>query len=187
MLRILKFIGGFLFDFIETIATALVIFILTYLFLFQPHQVKGSSMEPNFHDKEYLLTNKITYRFNHLQRGDVIIFKAPVNKNYDYIKRIISLPGETISLKEGKIYINSEFLDESSYLSDLDYTSSGSFLKEAAELTVPENQYFVMGDNRSHSSDSRDWGYVVKENVVGKAWVRYWPPAVAGLIPKIAW
>lgn len=187
MLKILKYIGSFLFDFIETIVTALVIFVIIYIFLFQPHQVKGNSMEVNFHDKEYLLTNKITYRFNSPQRGDVVIFKSPVNKNYDYIKRVIGLPGEVISLKQGKIYINNEVLDESNYLSDSNYTPAGAFLKDNSELTIPANQYFVMGDNRPHSSDSRDWGYINKNNIVGKAWLRYWPPSVAGLIPKIAW
>lgn len=187
MIKVFKFIGGFLFDFIETIVTSLVIFVLIYIFLFQPHQVKGSSMEPNFHDKEYLLTNKITYRINPPQRGDVVIFKAPVNKNYDYIKRVIALPGEKISLKEGKIYINDQVLDEAKYLPESLYTPSGNFLKDNTELTVPENQYFVMGDNRPYSSDSREWGYIGKNSIVGKAWVRYWPPAVAGLIPKIAW
>ena len=185
MIFFLKKLGFFLLDFIETIVTALVIFVIFYLFLFQPHQVKGKSMIPTFEDGEYLLTNKITYRFNNPQRGDIVIFKSPQNKKYDYIKRIVALPGEKISLKAGKIFINDSRLNESIYLAKDVYTKGSSFLPEEGELKVPENQYFVTGDNRPHSSDSREWGYITMENIIGKAWLRYWPPSNFGFIPKI--
>ena len=187
MIRFLRFIGLFLQDFIETIVTALVIFVIFYLFLFQPHQVKGKSMIPAFEDAEYLLTNKITYRFNNPQRGDIVIFKSPQNKKYDYIKRIIALPGEKISLKDGKIFINGSSLNESLYLPENIYTKGGNFLAEEKELEIPENQYFVVGDNRLNSSDSREWGYITMENIIGKAWLIYWPPSKFGFIPKIDW
>lgn len=98
MIYFLRKIGFFLLDFIETIVTALVIFVIFYLFLFQPHQVKGKSMFPAFENSEYLLTNKITYRFNSPQRLDIIVFKSPENKKYDYIKRIIALPDSRFGL-----------------------------------------------------------------------------------------
>ena len=97
-MKLLKAVGLFVLDFIETIVIALSVFIIVYIFLFQPHQVKGNSMLPNFYDSEYLLTNKINYRFNDPKRGDVIVFKAPQNENYDYIKRIIGLPNDKVSI-----------------------------------------------------------------------------------------
>lgn len=142
-------------------------------------------MLPNFENGEYLLTNKLTYRFNQPKRGDIIIFKAPNNEKYDYIKRIVALPGEKISLKNGKIYINDILLDESNYLPENIYTKGSHFLPEEGELVTPEEQYFVIGDNRPHSSDSREWGYIPTKNIIGKAWLRYWPPSGFGFIPTI--
>jgi len=186
VIKIISIIGAFLLDFIETIVTSLVIFIFVYLFLFQPHQVKGVSMYPNFENGENLLTNKIVYRFSKPQRGDVIIFKAPPKQNYDYIKRVIGLPGERLSLKNNKFFINDAPLNESFYLADNIPIRDGHFLHEGEEITIPENQYFVAGDNRSHSSDSREWGCIPLENIIGRAWLRYWPPDKFGLIPRMA-
>lgn len=183
--KIAKTILRFIIDIVEAFITALAIFIFVYLFLFQPHQVRGNSMLPNFHDKEYLLTNKAVYYFKQPQRGDVIIFESPQNKNFDYIKRIIGLPGETVSLENGKININSQALDETPYLPENGATPGGSFLGTGDQITVPQNQYFVIGDNRTNSSDSRDWGPIPKENIVGRAWLRYWPPQKFGFLPTI--
>lgn len=162
---------------------ALAMFVIMYLFLFQPHQVRGNSMYPNFHDGEYLLTDKISYRLGSPKKGEVIIFRAPRNEEYDYIKRIIGLPGDVISVKNGKVYINNSLLVES-YLPEDYQTFGGNFAGENQVVIIPENQYFAMGDNRSHSSDSRDWGPVPKENIIGKAWLRYWPVNRLGLIPR---
>src|SRR3990167_10435890 len=97
---------NFVFDFLETIVVALSVFVVIYLFIVQPHEVKGSSMEPSFQNNEYIITDKISYRFGHPQRGDVVIFKAPVNPEVDYIKRIIGLPGESVKISQGKVYVN---------------------------------------------------------------------------------
>jgi len=177
-------VGSFFLDIIEIAVIALAMFVLMYLFLFQPHQVRGNSMYPNFHDGEYLLTDKISYRLNQPKRGEVIIFKAPKNEEYEYIKRIIGLPGDTVKIKEGKVYINDNLLKEP-YLPEDYQTFAGSFGQEGEDISLPANQYFVLGDNRNHSSDSRDWGTVPKENIIGKAWFRYWPPSQMGLIPKV--
>jgi signal peptidase I len=185
--KFLKTLGSIILDFIETIVTALVIFVIFYLFLFQPHQVKGNSMLTGFIDGEFILTNKINYRFSNPKRGDVIVFKAPQNQKYDYIKRIIALPGEEIGLKNGKILINNNLLNESSYLEENAYTQGNHFLPEKGEVIVPPKHYFVIGDNRAHSSDSRDWGFISKEDIVGRAWLRYWPPSRFGFIPTIDW
>jgi len=184
MKKFIKKIGGFFLDIIETVVLALAIFVIIYLFLLQPHQVRGNSMYPNFHDNEYLLTDKLSYRLGEPGRGDVIVFKAPKNQEYDYIKRIIGLPGEEIEIRNGKLYINDKLLEES-YLPAEYITSGGNFWREGLEAPVPEGQYFVMGDNRSHSSDSREWGTVPLENIIGKAWLRYWPFNKLGLVREV--
>jgi len=180
----LKDIGRFFLDFIETIVIALVIFIIVYRFLMQPHQVKGNSMLDNFDSGEYVLTNKVIYQLNEPESGDVVIFEAPKNEDYDYIKRIIGIPGDRIMIKRGKVYINSQLFDESGYLDNTIYTRTGSYLSEGEEIIVPNDSYFVIGDNRDHSSDSREWGFVPIENIVGKAWIRYWPLNKMGAIEK---
>lgn len=183
--KILRSLGEFLLDFIEIIVISLAFFVVVYIFLFQPHQVKGSSMLPNFNNGEYLLTNKITYRINKPQKGDIVVFKAPKNEDYDYIKRIIALPGERVKISNGFVYINNQLLDEADYLLLTEKgTPAGQFLKEGEEIVVPRDSYFVLGDNRRHSSDSRDWGFVPLENIVGLAWFRYWPPNKLGLLPR---
>lgn len=178
---IFKKIGAFFLDILEAGVMALAIFVLVYLFLFQPHQVLGNSMVPNFHDHENLLTNKISYHFTTPKRGDVVIFKAPLNPNYEYIKRIVGLPGEVVKIGNGGVYINNIPLTES-YLPPEDITYGGRLARENQEFVVTDDNYFVMGDNRSHSSDSREWGLVPRENIIGKAMLRYWPPDKFGVI-----
>ncbi len=131
-------------------------------------------MQPNFPNGEYLLTDKITYRFHEPKRGDVIVFKPPVNPNEEFIKRIIGLPGETVSINRGKIYINGKLLPET-YLKDTVVTSGEDFLTEGKQYTVPAGKYFVCGDNRPVSSDSRSWGPITKAEITGRAWLIYYP------------
>ncbi len=179
--KILKAIGIFILDFFETVVLAAVIFLLVYLFLWQPHRIKGRSMEPNFHDVELILTNRVSYRIREPQRGDVVVFRAPMREDRDYIKRIIGLPGDKVMVKEGRVYINGKLLEEP-YLPSNVYTKPGFYLSEGVEKIVPPRSYIVMGDNRDHSSDSREWGPVPFRNIIGKAWLRYWPLSKAGMI-----
>ena len=175
-------VGTFFLDVVETIVIALAIFVIAYLFLFQPHQVRGNSMYPNFHDKDYLLTDKVSYRLGQPKRGDVVIFMAPKNEEYDYIKRVIGIPGDKVEITQDyKVKLNTQILDES-YLPSYYQTFGGSFLEVGKVVTVPPDEYFVLGDNRNHSSDSRDWGFVPKSNIIGKAWFRYWPLNQMGLV-----
>jgi len=175
-------IGSIFLDFVETVVIALAIFVIAYLFLFQPHQVRGSSMYPNFHDSDYLLTDKISYRLSQPKRGDVIVFVAPKNEEYDYIKRIIGLPGDTVEItNDYRVKVNNEILNEPYLPSDYQ-TFGGTFLAAGKSITVPQDEYFVLGDNRSHSSDSREWGFVTRKNIIGKAWFRYWPLNQMGLV-----
>ena len=140
-------------------------------------------MQPNFPNGEYLLTEKISYRTHSPERGDVVVFKAPVSKDDEYIKRVIGVPGESVSLKAGHFYIDGELLNES-YLAPTLYTAGGNFLREGMTVTVPPDEYFCVGDNRPYSSDSRAWGFVPIKNITGKAWVIYWPLNKAGKVEK---
>lgn len=180
----MKQVVHFFMDFLETIVVALSIFVVVYLFFMQPHEIKGSSMEPNFHNGEYILTDKISYRFRTPSRGDVIILKAPKNPEVDYIKRVIGLPGERIKVERGQVFINETKVDER-YVSDATPLFPGSFLQDGVEITVPEDEYFVMGDNRPHSSDSREFGPIGRNLIIGKAFFRYWPLTEIGVVPKI--
>jgi len=190
MTTVLKKIGQFILDTIQMIVLALSVFIIIYLFLFQPHQVKGNSMYPNFHNGEFLLTNKISYRFNSPQRGDVIIFKAPKSEpcaeiECEYIKRIIGLPGDRVMVKQNQVYIDGQTLDESSYLSKDIITTSGSFLTEGVENVISDGYYLPLGDNRPYSRDGREFGFISRDMIVGRAWLRYWPIDKAGFVKHL--
>ena len=166
-------IGQFILSFLETVVVALVISVVLYIFIMTPHEVIGNSMYPTYKNGEYLMANKVTYRLKEPERGDVIIFKY--SSTQDFIKRIIGLPGDTIMLKDGQLYINDQLLDESDYISDSIYTNGGDFLREGESKTIPEGEYFVCGDNRPHSSDSRTFGPISEDDIKGKAWVVYFP------------
>lgn len=179
-------LGAFFLDIIEVVVFAIAIFLFIYLLVMQPHRIKGSSMEPNFHDGEYLLSDKISYRLREPERGEVIVFEAPGSRGDEFIKRIIGLPGDTVSVNGGKVFLNGQLLDEQ-YIPDTTDTNGGAFLKDGSEVTVPENYFFVMGDNRAFSSDSRAWGFVAKTKITGKAWFIYWPPEKFGTITTVTY
>ncbi|MFA5025248.1 MAG: signal peptidase I [Candidatus Shapirobacteria bacterium] len=182
-------LGNFILEFVQSIVLALSVFVLLYLFVAQPNQVKGSSMEPNFTDGEYLLTDKITYQFATPQRGDVVVFKAPSTEacaedECEYIKRVIGLPGDTVMVQESKVYLNGKLLEQK-FLPDDYVTSPGAFCQEGLTVSVPEGQYLVFGDNRGHSRDGREFGPIKKDLILGRAFFKYWPINAAGLIPTI--
>jgi signal peptidase I len=154
---------------------ALIAFVLVVglrVFVFQPFLVRGASMEPNFHNWDYLIVDEISYRFRAPERGEVIVFKYPNDPSQRYIKRIIGLPGETVDVSRGQVTISGgpeEFvLDELPYLSGI--TTPGS-----THVTLGEDEYFVMGDNRSQSSDSRSWGALPEEYIIGRTFIRVFP------------
>lgn len=185
-MNIARIVGGFFLDIIETVVIALSIFLIVYLFVMQPHQVNGASMFPNFKDGEYLLTDKISYKFGEPTRGDIVVFKAPDSAQCpdgtgcDFIKRIVGLPGDAIEVQNDHIVINGTVLDEP-YLDRTVVTRPGNYTANG-EIRVPSGEYFVVGDNRPHSSDSRTWGPVPFGNIVGKVFFRYWPPQSVGAI-----
>jgi len=159
-------------------------------FLFQPFVVKGASMEPNYHSGDYLIIDEISYRFNEPERGDVIVFKYPYNLSDRYIKRVIGLPGETVEIKEGQIYISKEggvsIINESSYLPEK-FIKEWKNLDDLAPITLKENQYFVLGDNRNASSDSRRWGTLPEENIIGKSALQFSLPEFLSLLLSLGY
>ncbi len=141
-------------------------------------------METNFHDGEYILTEKVTYDFNKPQRGDVIVFKAPPDGHDEYIKRIIGLPGETVKVQGCHVYVNDKLLDEGAYLSSDVCTNPGTFATEGLEIQIPANNYFVLGDNRQHSLDGRYFGLISQDKFTGRAWIVYWPIKNAEVVKR---
>jgi signal peptidase I len=127
------------------------------------------------------LTDKITYKRDDPKLGDVIVFKAPTNETFDFIKRIIAIPGQTVMIKDGHVYIDSKLLNEYYLTSDI-VTRPGQFLLEGESYVVQPGEVMAFGDNRDHSSDSRDWGPVPEQNIVGRVFFRYWPTNVIGVI-----
>lgn len=148
---------------------AVALFAFVYLFLFRPLQVSGLAMSPNYIDREYVLTRIVNTHIYSPKRGDVIIVHSPTDPEKDFIKRVIGLPGESVMVQNGDIYINNQKLDESKYISQSVKTYAGAFLHEGQPVIVPQDMYFVLGDNRSNSSDSREWGFLKKNAIVSTA------------------
>ena len=182
-------IGSFVLEFVQSIVLALAVFVLLYLFVAQPNEVKGSSMFPNFIDKEFLLTEKLSYQFGTPKRGDVVVFKAPASEpcaaeECEYIKRVIGLPGDKVMVKGGQVYLNGQLLNQS-FLPQGVISDPGQYAQEGVEQTVPEGQYLCFGDNRQHSRDGREFGPIKKDLIVGKAFFKYWPLDSVGLVPTV--
>lgn len=167
ILAAVKKFGLFIFEIVKVVLISLAIILPVRMFLVQPFYVEGASMEPNFYDKEYLIIDELSYRFHEPARGEVVVFRNPDNNKQYYIKRVIALPGETVEIASGKVSINGKELNET-YIDDL---SSQSF----AQLTLGPDEYFVLGDNRSVSRDSRVFHALPKKLIIGRVWFRGWP------------
>ncbi len=172
---------SFLFEVIKIVVLALVIVIPIRYFVFQPFIVKGLSMEPNFQDGDYLIIDELSYRFKEPQRGEVVVFKYPKDPSQRFIKRIVGLPQEKIELRHGQVIITDKF-GETLILDESNYLLSQGWLGEI-EVSLGENEYFILGDNRAHSFDSRRWGPLSKEYIVGRVLLRAWPPKAMAYIP----
>ena len=161
---------------------ALMLASLVVVFIVQPVKVEGTSMLPRLHDGERIFVNKLIYYDEYrwapkIERGDIVVFWYPNDPSKSYIKRVIGLPGETVEVRAGTVYINGSMLEEK-YLDPRENVSTAIL----APTQVKLNYYFVMGDNRDNSSDSRNWGLVPKKYIYGKALLRYWPPSAASVI-----
>jgi signal peptidase I len=162
----------------ETIVLSLIIFLLMRQVV-QNYRIESHSMEPNFSEGQFILVNKLAYVLGEPKQGDVLVFHNPNNTEEDYIKRIIGLPGDTLSISESRVYINGEPLDETYIAYDIRPT------EQFGPIVIEPNHLFVMGDNRPNSSDSRRFGQLSQDLIVGKAWLRVWPPDKWGLISHI--
>ena len=158
---------------LETVVLAVLIF-LVIRSLVQNYRIEGQSMEPNFHHGQYLLVNKLAYRLGDYDRGDVIVFHYPNNPTQDYIKRVIGLPGDTVEISNGELFVNGRLVDEP--------YDQIPIMRNMSPQTVDPGFLYVLGDNRPASSDTRTWGQLSQEFVIGKAWLAIWPVEVAGVV-----
>ena len=163
----------FIWEISKIVIIALLIVVPIRYFVFQPFFVRGQSMEPNFHHGDYLIVDELSYQFRVPERGEVIVFKYPQNPSQRYIKRIVGLPGETIKIQEGKVFISQDSVHQP--LDELDYLSQFVSTPGDSQMRLDKNEYFVLGDNRSLSADSRRWGALPEENIIGRVFLRAWP------------
>lgn len=166
--RFLRFLEIFEILLVAVIAVGVVAFIA------QPFRVQGASMTPNFLSGDYVLVDKVSYHFRHLNRGEVIVFKNPQNESEYFIKRVIGLPGEEVIISGGEVYIGGELLKEK-------YLPAERISGGETDFILGSNEYFVMGDNRLQSRDSRIWGALTRDKVVGLVRARFWPPNELGV------
>lgn len=157
---------------------SLIIVLPVRYFLIQPFYVKGASMEPNFYDHEYLIIDEITYRFRSPKRGDIVVFKYPKDPSQYFIKRVVGLPGETIFIEDGQVYLKNIHNNEFELLAE-NYLSPGMEthlpLNGYSHVFLGDDGYFLLGDNRDQSLDSRVFGPVKKDLIIGRTWLRGWP------------
>ena len=166
---------SFIWETVKIVIISLIIIIPVRYFVVQPFYVKGASMEPNFYDHEYLIINEISYRFNQVARGEIVVFRHPSGENNFYIKRIIGLPNERVVIENSKVKIFNQENPNGFVLNESEYLSSDVKFYDQLEITLEDNEFFVMGDNRASSLDSRKFGAVLRSDIIGKTWLRGWP------------
>jgi signal peptidase I len=180
---------GCLFELVETLLLALIVFFVVQLFIAQPYEVQQQSMENTLMPNQYILVDKLTPRFDPYTRGDIIVFSPPGSESgwapdpsgTPYIKRIIGVPGDTVSIHDGAVYVNGVKLTEP-------YTFEGQPTRPTGSKstwTLKADEYFVMGDHRAVSQDSREFGAIAKESIIGRAWLRYWPMDSFGVLSRV--
>ncbi|MGB9661982.1 MAG: signal peptidase I [Moorellaceae bacterium] len=167
--------GSFLTELLQALLMAGILAFIIRAFLITPFYIPSRSMEPTLYPGDRILVNRLAYRFGEPQRGDVVVFRYPLEPDRDYIKRVIAVGGDTVEARDNKIYVNGEPLLET-------YLPPGVVYSNFGPLKVPPNTYFMMGDNRNISADSRVWGPLERKFIIGKAILIYWPLEHAGLI-----
>ncbi len=176
---------GCLLELIETLLLALIVFVVVQLFVAQPYQVQQESMENTLMPDQYILVDKLTPRFDSFHRGDIVVFNPPSGWEQDptgtpYVKRIIGVGGDTVEIRDGSVFVNGEQLKEGYLFGNQPTQVPGS----TSKWKLTADQYFVMGDHRQASQDSREFGPITKESIIGRAWLRYWPVNDFGVIPQ---
>lgn len=168
-------ITSFFWELVKAFIIAMVIIVPIRYFLAQPFFVRGASMEPTFEDGEYLVVDQISYRFRVPQRGEVIVFRYPNNPSQFFIKRVIGLPGERISIHDGNVIVYNGTYSQGVTLDESKYLPTGTRTGGRVDDQLGPNEYFVLGDNRAASSDSRSWGNLTTNAIIGRVWVRAFP------------
>ncbi len=155
-------------EMLESLLIALVLALLIRAFVLQPFYIPSGSMEPTLRIRDHIIVNKFGYRFWEPRRGDIMVFKYPLNPDKDFVKRLVGMPGERVEIKNGRLLIDGRQVDEK-------YLPRGIRHPDFGPVVVPDNSYLMLGDNRNNSDDSRVWGPLPKEYVIGKAMLVYWP------------
>jgi len=169
-------------EYAESIAIAFLLAMVVRTFVIQAFKIPTGSMQPTLMPRDRILVNKFIYRFRKPERGDVVVFRYPLDPKRDFIKRLIAKPGEVVKIDNGYIYINGDRIDSPAAVRQIYYYNRGEFGKEPAGTDVPRDSYFVLGDNSAFSQDSRYWGFVPRKYILGKALFIYWPINRIGII-----
>lgn len=177
-----RFLVGLL-ELVKTILTVVIVAFVIRSLLAQSFRVEGSSMEPNFHNRELVLVEKVSFRLRQIKRGDVIVLVAPDQPKIDLIKRVVGLPGETLRIQANKIFIDDRQLRES-YLKTNEITQAVGAPDQPYVISLKPGEYFVLGDNRQSSKDSRSIGAIPQKNIVGKVFIVIWPTKNFGLVSR---
>jgi len=168
----------------EPFVIAIILAVLIRTFIIGPYKIPTGSMRTTLIEGDRIFVDKISYRFHEAERGDVIVFKYPLDRKKDFVKRLIAFEDEVLKIRDGIVFIDGDPVDDVESISKNYYynRSDWKFGKEGMEIEVPPENYFVLGDNSAHSSDSRNWGFVKKKDVIGRAVVKWWPPKRIGFI-----
>lgn len=178
-------IKNFIAETIETILTSAIVIFVIYSTIALPEKVVGASMEPTFYTGERILVERITKHYRDFKVGEVIVLHPPDNKHVDFIKRVVALPGDIIKVHNCEVYVlrdSVQFKLSEPYLAENTCTTEGVFLQEGKSIRLANDEYMVFGDNRSNSSDSRYFGTITKENIIGRVIFRFWPLSAAGFV-----
>ena len=168
----------------HSIVIALVMTLILRTYVVQAYKIPSGSMRPTLMEGDKLFVSKFTYRFGVPKRGDIVVFKYPVDPKKDFIKRLVGLPGDTVEIRDGKIYVDGKALEDPDNFGKFYYYNHEPYGGPGDKIKVPENFYYVLGDNSANSQDSRFWGFVPKKNVEGKAIFRWWPPQRMGILSE---
>ncbi len=164
-------------EWVESLLVAVILALVIRTFVVQAFKIPTGSMRPTLLEGDRILVNKFLYKFKEPERGDIIVFKYPGDEKKDFIKRLVAREGEEVSIKDGDIFIDGARVEEPFIIRKNHYYNKEPYGAAGAEIIVPEDSYYVLGDNSASSRDSRYWGFVPEENLVGKAFFLYWPPS----------
>lgn len=179
---------SFFFEMLETLVSSVIVILVIYSTIAFPELVVGSSMEPSFYTGERILVEKLSKHFSPFKRGDVVVLHPPGNDNIDYVKRVVGMPGDVVKIFDCKVYIKNgeeSFLYEENYLKTGACTQGGAKIKDGRSFKIEADNFLVMGDNREHSMDSRAFGLVTKERIIGRVVFKFWPLGKVGFVDKL--